>query len=43
MALSYEVKEFSTFGKCVCIENGAMELYVTVIIYLYVRMTVKLL
>lgn len=30
MALSYEVKEFSTFGKCVCIENGVMELYVTV-------------
>lgn len=30
MALNYEVKEYSTFGKCVCIDNGAMELYVTV-------------
>lgn len=30
MAVKYEVKEFSTFGKCVCIENDKMELYVTV-------------
>lgn len=30
MAVNYEVKEYSTFGKCVCIDNGAMELYVTV-------------
>lgn len=30
MALVYEVKEFSTFGKCLCINNGVMELYVTV-------------
>ena len=30
MALTYEVKEYSTFGKCVCIDNGAMELYVTI-------------
>ena len=30
MALTYEVKEYSTFGKCVCIENDVMELYVTV-------------
>lgn len=30
MAVKYEVKNFSTFGKCVCIDNGVMELYVTV-------------
>lgn len=30
MALNYEIKEYSTFGKCVCIDNGKMELYVTI-------------
>ena len=30
MALKYEVREFSSFGKCMCIENDKMELYVTV-------------
>lgn len=30
MAVNYEVKNYSSFGKCVCITNGALELYVTV-------------
>lgn len=30
MALNYEIKEYSTYGKCVCIDNGKMELYVTI-------------
>ncbi len=30
MAITYEVKPYLTFGNCVCIDNGAMELYVTV-------------
>ncbi|MGN1121966.1 MAG: hypothetical protein ACI4RV_06330 [Eubacteriales bacterium] len=30
MAVKYEIKEYSVFGKCVCIDNGVMELYVTV-------------
>lgn len=30
MAVKYTVSEFKNFGKCVCIDNGAMELYVTV-------------
>ena len=30
MAVKYEVKKFLNFGKCVCIENDSMELYVTV-------------
>ena len=30
MSVNYEVKEYASFGKCVCIDNGAMEVYVTV-------------
>ncbi len=30
MALKYEIKEYSTYGKCVCIDNEVMELYVTI-------------
>lgn len=30
MPVNYEIKEFLTFGKCVCIDNGKMEMYVTI-------------
>lgn len=30
MAITYEIKNYENYGKCVCVDNGAMELYVTV-------------
>ena len=30
MAINYEIKEYLNFGRCVCIDNGAMEMYVTI-------------
>lgn len=30
MAVKYQIKKYSTFGRCVCIGNGKMELYVTI-------------
>lgn len=30
MSVKYEIKEYSTFGRCLCIENGLIELYVTI-------------
>lgn len=30
MSLTYDIKNYATFGKCVCIENDLMELYVTI-------------
>ena len=30
MAIKYEIKEYLNFGKCVCIDNGSMEMYITI-------------
>ncbi len=30
MSVNYEIKEYLNFGKCVCIDNGKMEMYVTI-------------
>jgi len=30
MAVKYEIKEYLNFGRCVCIDNGKMEMYVTI-------------
>ena len=30
MVVKYEIKEYSSFGRCLCIENDTMELYVTI-------------